>query len=322
LQVVRGQLPEDEASRTPYVSFTEKKGETTELQVTPVEVGPLVAPALLHIGKVILTSATLAPTMNFGWLAREYGLAESQHKIKESLPSPFAYEKLSALYLSPTAPLSDYGNKDAYHTKISEEIHELLAASRGGAFVLCSSKEDMHGIYDNLLRKAGGWYRMARQIGNVDNALGWFREDPTSVLIGVKSLWEGVDMPGLHLRLIIIPRLPFPNRSDVVLAARKERHIERLVQNGKTQKEADMQSWVDFDLQEALMELRQAGGRLIRTETDKGIVAILDPRATGSTKNYSAKVSACFPHPPTTNKKLVLEFLGRLAGLAITEKQT
>lgn len=306
---------------TDYLCYVEKRGrgEVPEIVVTPVEVGPLIAPALLGVGRVIVTSATLATANGMDYMAREYGLNSSQIRVKQVLPSPFDYKSRSTAYISPTAP-DPTGRGDDYFAAMSAEIHELLVASRGGAFVLCASYDDMNNLADgcrDLLRQgpkgAASPYIIATQAGAPEATLEWFRKTPRGALFAVKTFWEGVDLPGLGLRLVVIPRLPFPNAGDVVLRARKALVVERLTDQGYEQNRAQIQTWDAFDFQEAIMDLKQGAGRLIRSESDMGVVALLDKRAYGTTKGYSGKVRAALPMPTTSDKARVLLFLGTLA---------
>lgn len=297
---------------TDYISYVESRKEDPDLITTPIEVGELVAPALVHIGKVVVTSATLATSDNFNYASRQFGIGSSIIKEKAILPSTFDYKNKSALYLSSTAPDPSLP-KSEYIPKMAAEIDELLVASRGGAFVLCASNEDMNGFYEFLSMRDRSEYTMLRQTGNVDQMLSWFKDTPNSVLIGVKTLWEGIDVPGLGLRLVIIPRIPFPNRNDVVLGKQKQIHVDNLIEQGMNDRAADIQAWSDLDLQEAIMDLKQGAGRLIRAETDKGIVACLDKRMSGNTKKYSGKLRTSLPQPPTYDKPLVLKYLTILA---------
>lgn len=311
-----------EGDETDYLCYVEKRGrgEVPEIVVTPVEVGPLIAPSLIGVGRVIVTSATLATPSGMDYMAREYGLSPSQISVKQVLPSPFDYKSRSTAYISATAP-DPSGRGDDYYTSMSSEIHELLVASKGGAFVLCASYDDMNKLSDGcreILRGqpkgASAPYLVGIQVGAPEPLLDWFKNTPRAVLFAVKTFWEGVDLPGLGLRLVVIPRLPFPNAGDVVLQARKKLMIERLVDGaGYEEKRASMTSWDAFDFQEAMMDLKQGAGRLIRSETDMGVVALLDKRAYANTKGYSGKVRGSLPMPFTYEKEKVLPFLEKLS---------
>lgn len=308
-----------------YLCYVEKRGrgEVPEIVVTPVEVGPMIAPSLLGLKRVVVTSATLATTNGMDYMAREYGLSPSQVTIKQVLASPFDYKARSTAYVSSTSP-DPSGRGDDYFAMMSSEIHELLVASKGGAFVLCASYDDMNKLADGcreLLRDmpkgSGAPYLVSTQVGAPEPLLDWFKSTPRAALFAVKTFWEGVDVPGLGLRLVIIPRLPFPNAGDVVLQARKKLVTDRLIENaGYEEKRASLAAWDSFDFQEAIMDLKQGAGRLIRCETDMGVVALLDRRAFGSTKGYSGRVRASLPMPNTSDKSKVLQFLTALAGKA------
>lgn len=305
---------EEDPEAQQWVKYTEKRGkDETHLIVTPLEVGPLVAPALLGMRSVVVTSATLATATGMNYMAGEYGLTLGQIRTQMTLPSPFNYAARSALYISKTAPDPSTRGED-YYKKMCEEVHELLKASRGGAFVLCASTDDTVAIHDGLYRNFHPMpYKLGKQTSASPEAIiAWFKADPTSVLVGLKTFWEGVDIPGDALRLVIIPRLPFPAR-DVVLGARKQVFIDALMEKGKNEKEAGIRAWDAFDFQIAVLDVKQGGGRLIRTETDTGIVAILDRRAQGRAKAYSAKIRAALPHPQTEDKAMVLSVLDAFA---------
>ena len=319
---------EDETPRAPpseWVKFTERRNkDEMQIVVTPLEVGPLVAPSLLGLGGVIVTSATLATANGMEYMAREYGLSTKQIRLKATHPSPFDYANQSALYVSATSP--DPGTRNAeYYERMCAEVHELLEASMGGAFVLCASTEDMNALHDGIYKMTMGkmGYRLGKQTGaSPEVTVQWFLADPTSVLVGLKTYWEGVDIPGDALRLVVIPRLPFPNFGDVILRARKRAYVAKLMEDNSEMDErsAGVRSWEAFDFQEAIMDLKQGAGRLIRTETDRGIVAILDKRAYRREKNYSHKVRGALPHPETYDKAMVLQILRGFGLQALARK--
>jgi len=303
---------------TEYIAYVERRGrELPEIVVTPVEVGPLVAPSLLHIGRVVVTSATLATPAGMAYMAREFGLHHSQIQTQVTLTSPFNFAAKSAAYISNTSP-PPTDKSDVYYDKMAAEIHELLAASKGGAFVLCASYVDMTKLYEAVRANHHPLpYRVAQQSGAPEALLDWFKKTPRAVLFGVKTFWAGVDIQGLGLRLVIIPRLPFPNFGDPVLRARKQRVIDAHMEQGVEESRASMMAWDSFDFQEAMMELKQGVGRLIRSETDMGVVALLDRRAaTVGGKAYGAKIRAALPMPVYPDKAKILKFLEKLASVA------
>lgn len=300
-----------------WVKFVEKgaRDEWTVV-VSPVEIGPLVAPALLGIGSVVITSATLSVFNRMDYMAREFGFSTGQIKHSLILPSPFDYKGKSALYVAADTPDPAERGGD-YYRAMAPKIHELLEASNGGAFVLCASTDDMKELHEAIKKM---FYPLPyvmtyqRQGISFEETVKWFKSGPNNVLLGLKTFWEGVDIPGNGLRLVVIPRLPFPNRGDILLNARKDVFINGLVRNGVVQKTADIRAWEAFDLQEAVMDIKQGAGRLIRSEDDRGVVAILDKRAYGKNKAYGVRVRSSLPHPHLDNKETVIRILQALGG--------
>lgn len=301
-----------------YVSYTTSapRGGVSEIIVTPLEIGPLVAPVLQSIKKVFITSATLSANNEFNYIRREFGLNASEVKHSAILPHTFNYKSLACAYVSGTSP--DPSNRDdGYYDAQAAEMHQLLMASKGGALVLCTSYDDMNKFHNAIRANHQNEinYNMGTQFGPIEPLIEWFKRTPNPVLFGVKSFWEGVDLPGLMCRLIIIPRLPFPNYGDVLLKARKARVADQLIEAGYEPNRASMQTWADFDLNEAIFDLKQGAGRLIRTETDMGVVAVLDKRAhPNGGKGYSGKVRGALPMPVTYDAEKAKAFLRILAG--------
>lgn len=284
------------------------------LKAMPIEIGPLVGPALRNIGKVVVTSATLSAGGQFGFMATEFGFDTKQLVEATQFPSSFAYNTHSALYISPTAPEYDYNNREAFYRGQTDEIMELLKASEGGAFVLCASRQDLDAFYNALgphCRAAS--LQLMTQGRSIEQDVAVFKRTPGAVLMGLHSLWEGVDVPGLALRLVVIPRLPFPNKSDTLLQARKRLAAERLIEQGMKESEANFRQFTAFDVQVAAIHLAQGAGRLIRSESDFGVVAVLDRRLYGANKNYSTFLRRSLPHPFTDNKAAVVQFLAKIA---------
>lgn len=309
-----------------YLTYVERQQEGPgELVVTPIEVGPLVAPGLKKIGKVVITSATIAtgsnPATAFDYTMRQFGLSESQVKAKDIVSSPFDYQNCSALYVDRTAPQKPF-SKDAqqlndWFKDMAARAHEFLLASKGGAFILCASREDLNGIADALRSYQTSEYRLGIQERSDDASVAWFKEDPRSVLLGLKSLWEGVDVPGMGLRLVIVPRLPFPNQGDVLLKTRKERYGRALLRQGIAQDKLGYRTFSAFDVNICAQELAQGFGRLIRRETDMGLAVCLDPRLV--TKPYAGLLQSSIPIPlGPDDKPRMLRFAATCAKIAFT----
>jgi ATP-dependent DNA helicase DinG len=305
------------ATKQDFVMYVESKNSRGEMHkeyvATPIEIGQFMAPKLRAVGTVVFTSATLTTSGTFDYACREFGLKPDEIRIKEAMPHAFNYRTNSCLFVSPDTIEYRRDQRHEYWTSCADVMHKLLQASKGGAFVLCASFEDMHEFYERLLATPNRNYNVRSQSGNVNTLLAWFQSDPTAVALGVKSIWEGVDIPGLGLRLVIIPRLPFPNPDDPVFTARKAKYVQGKVAKGVEARMADLSAWQHYDLQEAIMDFKQGAGRLIRRENDRGVIAVLDKRLYGNTKRYGAAIRASVPHPLTYDLKGTQEFLRILA---------
>jgi len=171
----------------------------------------------------------------------------------------------------------------------------------------------MNAFFERLNLMQGRNYQVRVQSGNSDLLIQWFKETPNAVALGVKSIWEGVDVPGLGLRLVVIPRMPFPNPDDPVFTARKNRYVKAKVDAGGEQRAAEINAWRHYDLQEAIMDFKQGAGRLIRRENDMGVVAVLDRRIYANTKQYAATIRNSIPHPTTYDLEATKALLRVLA---------
>lgn len=228
----------------------------------------------------IFTSATLSVGEDFSHFTSRLGLAQAE---TVRIPSPFDFERQSLLWLPEGLP----------EPAASEFVHALLEASlplidaaRGGAFILFTSHRALAEAAMRLRAlwsAAGRRYRLFVQ-GEAprEQLLRGFRDDGDAVLLGTASFWEGVDVKGTALRLVIIEKLPFASPDDPIVKARVE-HIQR--QGGNPFK--------DYQLQEAALTLRQGVGRLIRSEADFGVVMIADRRL--RTRPYGRTLLAALP---------------------------
>jgi ATP-dependent DNA helicase DinG len=230
----------------------------------------------------IFTSATLAVAGDFSHFTTRMGLHERCDTL--AIDSPFDYPQQALLYLPEGLP--DPATA-AHGEAVIQTAAGLAEIAGGGAFLLFTSHRALAQAA-RLLRERWGTGKVARLHllaqgeGPREHLLREFREHGNAVLLGTASFWEGVDVPGNALRLVVIDRLPFASPEDPVLRARAQHRRE---QGGNP--------FNDFQVPEAAIVLKQGVGRLIRSEDDRGVVAILDPRLTR--KGYGKQLLAALP---------------------------
>ncbi|MGB8224447.1 MAG: ATP-dependent DNA helicase [Polyangiales bacterium] len=244
------------------VSWAQGAGRSPTVGSSPIDVGPLLRERLhRRVPCMVMTSATLTTGGDFAFLKRRLGI---ESEVSEDIvESPFRYEEQAALYAP--AHLPDPRAAE-FPDAAAREILELIRISKGGAFVLSTSLRMMR-----LLSKRVGdeleqeWF--VQGDAPKQTLLDRFRDRGDAVLFATASFWEGVDVPGSALRLVVIDKLPFDVPSDPVVAAR----CERLDEAGES-------SFMRYLVPAAALSLKQGFGRLIRTTQDRGVVAILDSR--------------------------------------------
>jgi ATP-dependent DNA helicase DinG len=231
---------------------------------------------------LVFASATLAVAGDFSHFTRRMGLEDRCETL--CIDSPFDYANQSLLYLPEAMP--EPSNPD-FMPALTRNVIALVDAALGGAFVLFTSHRALEATAREL-RATWGTGSAARYTLLVqgeaprEQLLRDFRAHGDAVLLGTASFWEGVDVQGQALRLVIIDRLPFASPDDPVLRAR--------LQHAREQGENPFN---DIQVPEAALALKQGVGRLIRSETDQGVVAICDPRLTG--RGYGRKLLASLP---------------------------
>jgi ATP-dependent DNA helicase DinG len=213
-----------------------------------------------RVRAAVLTSATLAVEGGFAHLKERLGLRPREELL---LPSPFDYERQAVLYVPRRFP--DPRSSD-FVPRAAEEIARLLAISRGRAFVLFTSYANLNAVAETLAPSLP--YPLFVQ-GEAPRPalLERFRATPGAVLLATSSFWQGVDVVGDQLSCVIVDKLPFASPSDPVVAAR----IERLRNRGED-------AFASYQVPVAVLMLKQGLGRLIRSSSDRGILAVLDSR--------------------------------------------
>ncbi len=250
----------------------------------------------------VFTSATLGDDAALSWFTEPAGLAGA---TKLRLGSPFDYASHARLYVPRGFPKPN----DAAHSASVAILTARLARTLGGrTFVLTTTLRALQTIGDRLRAEfdaAGDRLRVLVQ-GQIPKRqlIQQFVSDPRAVLVGSQSFWEGIDVPGDALQCVLIDKLPFPPPNDPLVEAR----VRRLEQEGRD-------PFADYFVAETAVSLKQGAGRLIRSETDRGLLVVCDPRMAGM--NYGKRLrEALPPMTPVTNEAEAVAWLGLLASAA------
>jgi ATP-dependent DNA helicase DinG len=262
-----------------------RKGDHVALAAVPLDLAPILKSGLFdRTDTVVLTSATLAAGGDFAFLESRLGLAlpPTRVVVREVLPSPFDFAT-QCLFGVPTdlpEPRDDASGHDA---AVARVLLDLAHASDGGMFVLFTSHGALRRAAALVRDQASGrWPLLVQGEGQRDHLLRRFRESGSAILLGTDSFWEGVDVPGRALRVLILTKLPFRVPTEPLTAAR----LERLQEQGQD-------GFVDYLLPLAALKLKQGFGRLIRSRSDVGVVLLLDRRAV--TRPYGAAILEGLP---------------------------
>ena len=252
-------------------------GKQMSLNAAPLHIGPLMQKYLWNEkSSVILTSATLTAAGEFNYLR---GRLNADEAYDLSVGSPFDYESSVLLYIANDIP--EPSDRSGHQRAIEQGILKLCLSTGGRALVLFTSydqlKRTSRTIVPLLSRKDIRVYEQGEG-ASANTLLESFRADDHAVLLGTKAFWEGVDVPGVALSVLIIVKLPFDVPSDPIIAARSETFED---------------PFSEYSLPEAILRFRQGFGRLIRTQSDRGVVAIFDRRI--MTKRYGRLFTESLP---------------------------
>jgi len=273
-----------------FVYWVERRGRGCYLQATPIDVSPILASRLFdRVDTVILTSATLAVGGKFDYIKQRLGLAHCRELI---VPGSFDYHRQALLYVpqhlpDPRAP--------EFSDAAAVEIIEILRITRGRAFVLFTSYQQMQAVYERVAA-AVEFPCLLQGTAPRTALLEEFRSTPNAVLFATASFWQGVDVPGEQLSCVIIDKLPFAVPTDPVVAAR----VRALREEGRN-------PFYEYQIPQAALALKQGFGRLIRSSSDRGVLVLLDHRITR--QRYGKVFLESLPdYRFTTNRQDVEEF--------------
>lgn len=264
LQAASGLADEIRSAQSPppgSVSWIEE-GEGISLRVAPVDVGPVLDEKLFSPRTVIATSATLSVGGEVDPTARALGLRDGGWRGMR-LDSPFDYRRHALLYCP--AHLPDPRNEHWLDGAL-DELAALIEAAQGRTLALFTSYRVMHAAAD-ALGDRWEWPVLVQEQASRSQLLEQFRSDEQSCLFATLSFWQGVDIPGDSVRVVALDKLPFARPDEPLLQARRE-----------AAEAAGNSGFETVDLARAARLLAQGAGRLIRSSTDRGVVAVLDPR--------------------------------------------
>ena len=268
-----------------FVYWLERRGRGVFLRASPIDVSDLLYEKLFDkVDTCVMTSATLSSNGRFEFIKNRLGLDQTETATLLA-PSSFDYEEQAVVYLPRVMP----DPRSPEFTQLAAgEIEKLIKITDGRAFVLATSFYSMNALYELVSSRVD--YPCFVQ-GSMSKAglLDKFKSTPNAVLFATSSFWQGVDVRGEQLSAVIIDKLPFSVPSDPVVAART-RYIDE--QGGK--------SFFEYSVPNAIISLKQGIGRLIRSSTDKGVIALLDSRL--RTKSYGREFLNSLPNAPITTE--------------------
>jgi len=266
-----------------FVYWLERRNRGVFLRASPIDVAGLLQDKLFdEVPTVVLTSATLSSGGNFAFIRDRLGLDSADDLIAEST---FDYESQAILYLPSKMPeprSSDWSGAAA------TEVINILNATQGRAFVLSTSLAGMQSLFERVWAEID-YPCLVQGSASKSQLLKRFRETPNAVLFATSSFWQGVDVRGEQLSCVIIDKLPFAVPTDPIVAAR-QRYIE----------DSGGSSFHEYSVPQAIIALKQGLGRLIRSTSDRGVLAVLDPRL--RTKAYGQTFLRSLPPCRTTSR--------------------
>ncbi len=291
-------------AQTGMVRWCETAVHAVLFHSTPLDVGSLFARQLEDDARAwIFTSATLSVRGDFRHYLAQIGLPEADTAVWDS---PYDYERQALLYVPRWMPDA---NSPDYTRACVEAAWPVLRSSGGRAFLLFTSLRAMNEAYalvaERLAAEGHDWPLLLQGSRSRSELLEDFRRLGNAILLGSQSFWEGVDVPGEALSLVVIDRLPFQPPDDPVLAARIE-----------AMRRAGHNPFADYQLPHAVISLKQGAGRLIRHENDRGVLMICDTRLVD--KPYGRRIWQALPPMRRTRQLAEVEAFFAQASGAVT----
>ena len=250
-----------ESSERNFVYWYERRNKGIFLAATPIDVSQVLRARLFEqFDSIVLTSATLTVAGRFEFIRQRLGL---DHAKEGALPPEFDWAKQALLYMPRAIPDVRH---PAFSQAAADEIVKLLEISQGRAFCLFTSYSQMNDLFERV-RGRVSFPLLLQGTAPRSVLLERFKNTQGAVLFATSSFWQGVDVPGEQLSCVIVDRLPFAVPSDPIVAAR----VKALQEDGRN-------AFSEFQVPQAVLALKQGFGRLVRTKTDRGVLALLDSR--------------------------------------------
>ena len=250
-----------ESQERNFVYWYERRSKGVFLAATPIDVSQVLRARLFEqFDSIVLTSATLTVAGRFEYIRQRLGL---DHAREGALPPEFDWGKQALLYMPRGIPDVRH---PAFSQAAADEIVKLLELSQGRAFCLFTSYSQMNDLFERV-RGRVSFPMLLQGTAPRSALLERFKNTAGAVLFATSSFWQGVDVPGDQLSCVIVDRLPFAVPSDPIVAAR----VKALQEDGRN-------AFSEFQVPQAVLALKQGFGRLVRTKTDRGVLALLDSR--------------------------------------------